>query len=79
MILKPIRALLSAALLMAPAAQAENYKWDTVAFGGGGFVTGVIPSKSERGVVYMRTDVRGAYRWNAQQERWMALQDKTLA
>ncbi|CAN7360736.1 cellulose binding domain-containing protein [Pseudoduganella sp. LjRoot289] len=73
--LKQICAVLSAALFMAPAAQAESYKWDTVAMGGAGYVTGVIPSKSERGVIYMRTDVGGAYRWDAQRERWIGLQD----
>ena len=75
MVVKPICVLLSAALLIAPAAQAENYKWNSVAMGGGGFVSGVIPSKSERGVIYMRTDVGGAYRWDAQGERWIPLQD----
>jgi len=73
--LKPICTLLSAAYLLAPAAQAETYKWDAVAMGGGGFVTGVVPSKTERGVIYMRTDVGGAYRWDTQRDRWMALQD----
>ena len=78
--LKPLSALLSAALLMAsmaPMAQAETYKWDTVAMGGGGYATGVIPSKSERDVLYMRTDVGGAYRWDPQNERWIPLQDWT--
>ncbi|WP_157200826.1 cellulose binding domain-containing protein [Massilia sp. Root351] len=75
MLLKPIGALLSAALLMSLSARAETYKWDAVAMGGAGYVTGVIPSKSERGVVYMRTDVGGAYRWDPQRERWTALQD----
>lgn len=59
----PLSALLSAAFFMAataPTAQAESYKWDTVAMGGGGYATGVIPSKSERDVLYMRTDVGGA-------------------
>lgn len=75
MLLKPICALLSAAFLLAPAAQAETYKWDSVAMGGGGFVTGVIPAKTERGLFYARTDVGGAYRWDAQRERWVALLD----
>jgi xyloglucan-specific exo-beta-1,4-glucanase len=74
-VLKPICALLSAALLLALSAQAETYKWDAVAMGGGGYVTGVIPSKTERGVIYMRANVGGAYRWNMQRERWVPLQD----
>ncbi|NVM76872.1 hypothetical protein FHW83_002673 [Duganella sp. SG902] len=75
MTLKPICALLSAALLLAPVAQAETYKWDAIAMGGGGFVTGVVPAKSERGVFYARTDVGGAYRWDAHNERWVPLLD----
>ena len=43
-----------------PAAAA--YTWDNVAIGGG-FVSAVIPSKTQ-GIVYARTDVGGAYRWD---------------
>ncbi|MRW91857.1 exo-alpha-sialidase [Duganella sp. FT80W] len=68
-------ALLMAALVMPLACTAENYRWDAVAMGGGGFVTGVIPSKSERGVVYARTDVGGAYRWDQNSARWIPLTD----
>jgi hypothetical protein len=57
------------------AGTAENYHWDSVAIGGGGFVSGIIPSKSERGVVYARTDVGGAYRWDQTSARWIALND----
>jgi lysophospholipase L1-like esterase len=53
----------------------SGYRWDSVAIGGGGFVTAVIPSLSERGVVYARTDVGGAYRWDGASARWSALQD----
>ncbi|WP_229217379.1 WD40/YVTN/BNR-like repeat-containing protein [Massilia forsythiae] len=51
------------------------YVWDSVAIGGGGFVTAVIPSRSEPGVAYARTDVGGAYRWDASQRRWHPLLD----
>ncbi|MDQ8202187.1 hypothetical protein [Pelagicoccus sp. SDUM812003] len=43
----------------------ENYTWDTVRMGGGGFVSGIITSKSEQGLRYARTDVGGAYRWDS--------------
>ncbi len=45
---------------------AENYAWDTVRMGGGGFVSGIITSKSEQGLYYARTDVGGAYRWDSE-------------
>lgn len=51
------------------------YVWDSVATGGGGFVTAVVPSRSEPDVAYARTDVGGAYRWSAKEGRWHALLD----
>jgi hypothetical protein len=51
------------------------YTWDSVAIGGGGFVTAVIPSRSTPDVAYARTDVGGAYRWDAAAGRWHALLD----
>ncbi|MEO7497366.1 MAG: cellulose binding domain-containing protein [Massilia sp.] len=73
--LKKMVACLTTGLLMATCATAENYHWDNVAMGGGGFVSGIITSKSERGVVYARTDVGGAYRYDARAGRWIALTD----
>jgi len=66
---------LTLGLLFSLGANAETYRWDNVAMGTGGFVTGVVPSKSERGVVYARTDVGGSYRWDGQNQRWIALTD----
>ncbi|WP_229490379.1 WD40/YVTN/BNR-like repeat-containing protein [Pseudoduganella namucuonensis] len=57
------------------AAPSANYTWDSVAIGGGGFVSAVIPSKTESGVVYARTDVGGAYRWDKAAARWVPLLD----
>lgn len=68
-------ALIAAGLLSGAQAAAENYHWGSVAIGGGGYVTGVIPSRSERGIVYARTDVGGAYRYDAGTGRWLALLD----
>ena len=66
---------LAAGMLVSLSAAAEHYKWDNVAIGGGGFVSGIVTSKSERGVVYARTDVGGAYRYDSQTGRWIALTD----
>jgi hypothetical protein len=54
---------------------AAGYVWDSVAIGGGGFVSGIITSRAQRDLVYARTDVGGAYRWSASTERWVALMD----
>ncbi|WP_229421198.1 exo-alpha-sialidase [Telluria antibiotica] len=51
------------------------YQWDSVAIGGGGFVTAVVPARAAPGVAYARTDVGGAYRWDPRRKRWTALLD----
>ena len=56
-------------------ASATSYAWDSVAIGGGGFVSAIIPSKTESGIVYARTDVGGAYRWDKTAGRWVSLLD----
>ena len=52
-----------------------RYAWDSVAIGGGGFVTAIVPSRSEPGIAYARTDVGGAYLWRAKEGRWTPLLD----
>ncbi|MGN6647755.1 MAG: hypothetical protein ACTHJT_14635, partial [Cytophaga sp.] len=56
---------------------AQTYKWDNVAIGGGGFVSGIITSKTEQNVMFCRTDVGGAYRWDATNTKWIPLLDWT--
>lgn len=65
----------SCAFLYEVAAQPETYTWNSVSIGGGGFVTGLIPSKTEQGLIYSRTDVGGAYRWDAANNNWVPLLD----
>lgn len=68
------RAVLFGAALLASAAFADTYTWNNVVMGGGGMVTGLIPT-NENGVMYARTDVGGAYRWNAASAKWTPLLD----
>ncbi len=56
-------------------AESEAYTWGNVSFEGGGFVSGVFPSKTQAGLVYARTDVGGAYRWDSTAGRWIPMMD----
>ncbi|MFP4242246.1 MAG: exo-alpha-sialidase [Chitinispirillaceae bacterium] len=53
----------------------KEYTWGTVTMGGGGFVSAIITSKTEQNVIYARTDVGGAYRWNEAGQSWESITD----
>ncbi|MGP3969196.1 WD40/YVTN/BNR-like repeat-containing protein [Streptomyces sp. 6N223] len=52
------------------------YSWDNVEINGGGFVPSVVFNRSEPDLVYARTDIGGAYRWNEQGQEWIPLLDE---
>jgi xyloglucan-specific exo-beta-1,4-glucanase len=52
-----------------------NYKWGNVGIGGGGFVSAIITSKAQKDLMFARTDVGGAYRWDASAKSWIPLTD----
>lgn len=51
-----------------------DYEVKHAPIGGGGFVTGIITHQTS-GDIYCRTDVGGAYRWNASKNEWVQLLD----
>ena len=70
--------------LAAPATAAASqkvstpaYSWNNAAIVGGGFVDGLVFSPAQPGLAYARTDIGGAYRWNAAMGRWVPLMDFT--
>ena len=74
--------LIALALLIPATAQnpsgkaaSEPYTWKNVQMVGGGFVDGIIFHPTAKGVRYVRTDMGGAYRWNAQTKRWEPVLD----
>jgi photosystem II stability/assembly factor-like uncharacterized protein len=56
-------------------AMAGPYAWKNVAIKGGGFVSGIITSPALRGLVFLRTDVGGAYRFDPTNQRWTPVTD----
>ena len=70
------------ALAATPAAQSAQsggsatYNWKNVVILGGGFVSGIIFSHVEKDLIYARTDVGGAYRWNQAEKSWTAITDE---
>jgi hypothetical protein len=54
---------------------AAPYRWDNVTIKGGGFVSGIVFSTAAPNLIYARTDVGGAYRYDVSGGRWLALTD----
>ncbi|CAN5567244.1 hypothetical protein BH11ARM2_BH11ARM2_13830 [soil metagenome] len=51
------------------------YRWKSVQMVGTGFVDGVVLHPTAKDVRYARTDMGGAYRWDARAGRWMPMLD----
>ena len=51
----------------------DGYRWRNVEIVGGGFVTGIVHHPRERGLVYARTDIGGAARFDNRTQRWVQL------
>ncbi len=43
--------------------------------GGGGYIPAIIFNQSEKDLIYVRTDMGGAYRWNPETKSWIGLSD----
>lgn len=48
----------------------KGYEWNPMKIGGGGWVVGLSASPAEKGLIYARTDVSGAYRWDPAKSVW---------
>jgi len=51
------------------------YQWGNVAIGGGGTVPGIVFHPQVPDLIYLHTDVGGAFRWDLVHQRWIPLLD----
>ena len=58
-----------------PGTGGATSKWASVKIGGGGYVPGLIFHPTTPNLLYARTDIGGAYRWNSQTSSWVAITD----
>ncbi len=57
-------------------ATTQAYTWQNVVTGGGGgFVPNIIFNQKQKDLIYARTDIGGAYRWNPTTSTWTQLLD----
>jgi xyloglucan-specific exo-beta-1,4-glucanase len=60
----------------AATAASQAYTWkNVVTGGGGGFVDDIIFNQKQKDLIYARTDIGGAYRWNPTTSSWTQLLD----
>ena len=48
----------------------SSYTWKPLKIGGGGWVVGMYIHPNEPNLIYIRTDVSGAYRWDSGSSQW---------
>ncbi|AOS63914.1 WD40/YVTN/BNR-like repeat-containing protein [Actinoalloteichus hymeniacidonis] len=53
----------------------QSYSWRNAEIAGGGFVPGIVFNQTEPNLIYARTDIGGAYRWEESTGRWTPLLD----
>ncbi|MDH2424692.1 cellulose binding domain-containing protein [Sphaerisporangium sp. TRM90804] len=59
----------------AAAVPSDPYTFKNAQIGGGGFVPGIVFNQTEKDLIYARTDIGGAYRWNQSSRTWTPLLD----
>lgn len=52
-----------------------SYVWKNVKVGAGGFIPGIVFSRAEKGLAYLRSDMGGAYRWDDAAQTWVPMHD----
>lgn len=60
--------------VLAPVAS-QRYKWQSVKIVDGGVMPGIVTHPTEPGLMYIRGDVGGVYRWDSATHLWVPLMD----
>ncbi|WKN44879.1 carbohydrate-binding domain-containing protein [Tunicatimonas pelagia] len=63
-------------LLLGPVAQAQEYRWNRMSTGGGGYMTGIQFHPQVPGLKYVRTDVAAPFRMDPGSDSWVYTGDK---
>ena len=82
-----LAAAFSTGLALCAAAQAQASEINpplpgqirNVVVGAGGYVSGIFADPNEKGLFYIRTDMGGAYRWDAAKLRWIPILEQQSA
>jgi oligoxyloglucan reducing-end-specific cellobiohydrolase len=53
----------------------ESYAWNPVRIVAGGYVPSIVAHPTQPGLMYLRTDIGGVYRWNRSTNAWIPLLD----
>ncbi|HEX4807309.1 MAG TPA: hypothetical protein VH325_00135 [Bryobacteraceae bacterium] len=65
----------ASAILAQRRPESQPYDFKNVKIVAGGFITGFVAHPTEPNLIYVRTDIGGTYRWNAQDQSWTPLTD----
>lgn len=52
-----------------------GFEWSNAAIVGGGFIPGMVYNETEEGLVYVKTDIGGAYRKKKGEDKWTCITD----
>jgi photosystem II stability/assembly factor-like uncharacterized protein len=74
-LIAPILVATAVAQAAAQGVGSDPYLWRSVKVGAGGFIPGIVFSPLERGLVYLRSDMGGCYRWDDPLKTWLPMHD----